>query len=214
MTIDNARQDRRRLIGDVDFAMMYAAHDAFTRSIERLAAATEGGQSKTPRALGQWNVLKTQLHIHHTAEDTLLWPKLRAAVTNADESAVLDAMEREHAMLDPMLDGIDAAVAVDDVLQLAEFWPAIRDALGRHMQHEEDAALPLVAHYLGAAGWAAFGQHIRKTQGLSGAAVYVPWLLDGAPEPTAAAVLAMLPAPARLLYRLVWLPKYRRTAGL
>jgi hypothetical protein len=38
-----------------------------------------------------------QLHIHHTGEDTSLWPRLRAAVSSAGEVAVVDAMDAEHA---------------------------------------------------------------------------------------------------------------------
>ena len=62
------------------------------------------------------------------------------------------------------------------------------------MRHEENAALPLVDAYLGRAGWAEFARQIRSTQGISGAAEYLPWLLDGAPAETAKQVLGALPA--------------------
>jgi hypothetical protein len=77
------------------------------------------------------------------------------------------------------------------------------------MRHEENAALPLIDAYLGRAGWAEFGKRIRATQGVSGAAIYLPWLLDGAPGDVSKSVLAVLPPPARLVYRAVWRRRYR-----
>ena len=81
------------------------------------------------------------------------------------------------------------------------------------MRREENEALPLIETYLGTSGWDSFGREIRKTQGgLRGGAEYLPWVLDGASPSMQANVLALLPPPARILYRRVWAPKYRRTA--
>src|SRR6185437_7859604 len=211
MTIDNARDGRRPLNGTVDFSMMYAAHDAFTRHLERLLAAIDNGRAGTAQTRAGWVLFTGQLHLHHTTEDSSLWPRLRASVTRPEEIAVLDDMEREHAQLEPLLGRVDAAMAAADTGALAAGVRELRDVLGAHMRHEESEVLPLVATHLGAAGWAAFGQDIRKRQGIRGAAVYLPWLFDGAPEATRTQVLAMLPRPARLLYRRIWEPRYRRT---
>ncbi len=197
---------RRVIPGDVDFSMMYAAHDAFSHHLAELIQTSERGWAAPAR----WTMFTRQLHIHHTAEDTALWPRLRATISRSDELAVLDAMQSEHAQLDPLLERVAAAFAAtratDAVADLLE----LRAALGAHMRHEENAALPLVATHLGRAGWAAFGAQIRATQGLRGAATYLPWLLDGAQPSTVTAVLDILPRPVRLLYRRAWAPRYRR----
>jgi len=209
----NAWPERTPLNGDVDFTMMYVAHDAFTRDLQRLASASEHGHAQTPEALAAWAMFSKQLHIHHSAEDTSLWPKLRATVSAPEDVAVLDAMETEHAQIDPQLERVDAAIAAHDATRLARAVHALAAGLTAHMRHEEQEALPLIERYLGPEGWAAFGQHIRKTQGgLRGGAEYLPWVLDDAPEPTKTKVLRLLPPPARLLYRLVWAPRYNRTA--
>jgi iron-sulfur cluster repair protein YtfE (RIC family) len=213
MTIDNAREERQPLDGKVDFSMMYAAHDAFTRHLERFASAIEHGRAATPQTRAGWVMFKGQLHLHHTTEDKTLWPKLRAAVSRPDEVAVLDAMELEHAQLDPLLERIDVAMTAVDTVILAASVQALIDSLGAHMRHEENEALPLVETHLGPDGWAAFGQDIRKSQGIRGAAVYLPWLFDGAPEGTRTEVLGLLPRPARFLYRRFWEPRYRRAVG-
>jgi hypothetical protein len=79
--------------GEVDFTMMYVAHDAFNRDLARLLAAARAGEGFSPAALATWQLFSRQLHTHHTAEDTALWPRLRDAVEVEDEQALLDEME-------------------------------------------------------------------------------------------------------------------------
>jgi iron-sulfur cluster repair protein YtfE (RIC family) len=214
----DAWRERTPLNGAVDFTMMYVAHDAFTRDLQQLAVATEQGRAHSPRTLATWARFTKQLHIHHTAEDTSLWPRLRAAVSAPEEVAVLDAMEAEHAEIDPQLERVDAAIAAHVALDIMAAVDALALGLAGHMRHEEESALPLIERRLGPAGWAAFGRDIRQSQGgIRGGAEYLPWVLDGASEATTARVLGLLPPPARLLYRRVWAPRYHRatqdTAG-
>jgi Hemerythrin HHE cation binding domain len=213
----DAWRERTPLNGVVDFTMMYVAHDAFTRDLRRLAAPGEQG-AHSPQWLGIWATFTKQLHIHHTAEDTSLWPRLRTAVSAPEEIAVLNAMEAEHAEIDPQLERVDAAIAAHDALDIMAAVDALALGLAGHMRHEEESALPLIERRLGPAGWAAFGRDIRRSQGgIRGGAEYLPWVLDGASEATTATVLGLLPPPARLLYRRVWAPRYHRatqdTAG-
>jgi hypothetical protein len=122
---------------------------------------------------------------------------MRDAVSAPEAFVVLEAIQAEHARLDPALDAVDAAIAADHQAGLAESIGRLSAGLASHMRHEENAALPLVEAHLGTAGWAAFTQHIRRTQGLRGGAVFFPWLLDDAPTTTRDRVLNLLPPPAR-----------------
>lgn len=200
---------RRAIGGEVDFTMMYAAHDAFSRHLDWIAEALERDGHVSGSTAERWTLFAKQLHIHHTAEDESLWPMLRAAIASPDELAVLDAMEAEHAQLDPQLERIDSQTAAGFAVDAAAGVRVLAADLARHMRHEENAALPLIDAYLGRAGWQAFGTHIRATQGISGAAAYLPWLLDAAPADVAKRVLSVLPPPARLVYRAVWRRRYR-----
>jgi len=204
-------QRRRPLQGKVDFTLMYAAHDAFRRDLRCLTAAVEAGQTADPAVRAGWATFKNQLHVHHTAEDTSLWPPLRQKVTRRGDVAVLDAMEAEHARIDPLLSRVDASLAASDRAGLAGDTQALTAALAAHTEHEEDQALPLIETYLGPQGWAAFRKATGKIQGLRGGAEFFPWMLDGASADTSERVLRMLPPPARLLYRAVWRPGYART---
>jgi hemerythrin-like domain-containing protein len=200
--------ERRTIGGEVDFTMMYAAHDAFSRHLEWIAEALDRDGAISSATAARWTLFATQLHIHHTAEDESLWPLLRSAIASPDELDVLDAMEAEHAQLDPQLERIETQTSEGCASDAAASIRELAAGLARHMRHEENAALPLVDAYLGRAGWAEFGKRIRTTQGMSGAAVYLPWLLDGAPPDLATRVLAVLPAPVRVVYRAVWRRRY------
>jgi hypothetical protein len=165
MTTDDA-QRRRSLRGKVDFTMMYAAHDAFQRDLRRLTAVVGAGRTADPAVRAGWETFK----IHHAVEDEALWPPLRQKVIGSDEASVLDAMEAEHARIDPLLSRVDASFAAADGAALAENAGALAAALEAHMEHEEDQALPLVEARLGPEGWAGFIKAIRARQGLRGAA--------------------------------------------
>jgi hypothetical protein len=202
---------RRMLDGDVDFTMMYLAHDAFARDLRRIAAACERGDPFTARTRAGWAMFTEQLHVHHRAEDASLWPSLRARRLQPDEELTLDAMELEHVQLDPQLEHIDAALAEHDADSLTASVQVLSLGLTAHMRHEENDALPLVDRYLGRRGWDEFARAIRKAQGgLRGGAVFLPWALDAATADMQRSVFALLPRPARVLYRRIWEPKYRR----
>jgi hypothetical protein len=209
-----ASKRRLRLRGSVDFTMMYVAHDAFNRDVTRLAEAAAGGRGFEPAAVATWQMFSRQLHTHHTAEDTALWPKLYEVVTG-DETAVLAAMEAEHATIDPRLERVEAAI--DDrngPVLLAEL-QSLATELSAHMRHEEEAALPLLERRLGAAGWESFTNEIReRVGGIKGGAQYLPWVLEGAAPAARRSVLKALPPPARLLFRTVWEPKYQKSPRL
>jgi hypothetical protein len=200
-----------RPAGKVDFTFMYAAHDAFSRDLRRLAAAVEEGRTADPAVRAGWATFRNQLHVHHTAEDRWLWPALRDKVTQPGEVSVLDSMEAEHRRIDPLLSRVDASLTATGLAGLADNASALASMLAAHMEHEEDHALPLVEARLGPAGWAAFGKAAGKSEGLKGAAELFPWMLDGATADTSKRLLGMLPPPARLLYRTLWRPGYART---
>jgi iron-sulfur cluster repair protein YtfE (RIC family) len=214
-TSAEAWERREKLTGRVDFTMMYVAHDAFNRDLARLIDAADRGRGLTTEAVATWKSFSAQLHTHHTAEDTALWPKLYEVATDADEVGILRDMEAEHASLDPRLERVDAAIADRHGVGLPTELKALGTGLSEHMRHEEEAALPLLERRLGVAGWEAFTRQIRdRVGGIKGGAEYLPWVLDGATQATKTKVLRMLPPPARLLYRGVWQPRYRNSGRL
>lgn len=58
--------------------------------------------------------------------------------------------------------------------------------------------------------WAAFTGRVRREQGVRGAAVFVPWLVDGVSGEERERALGAFPAPVRVLNRVFWEGSYRR----
>jgi iron-sulfur cluster repair protein YtfE (RIC family) len=204
---------RRNLAGGkIDFTVMYATHDAFARDLRRLADAVAAARAQAPGVVAGWALFKDQLHVHHVSEDATLWPALRTKVTDRDSIEVLDAMEREHAQIDPLLARVDAAYAAGDQAELAAAVAEAERALGDHMAHEEAQALPLIEQYLSKSEWNAFPRHSRKVNNLSRGLEFLPWMLEEAAPELYQSTMRMLPAPARGVYRRVMLPRYRRKA--
>jgi Hemerythrin HHE cation binding domain len=202
--------------GDADLTIMIAAHDAFRRDLVSLARAAAAPDRADParreRVARGWQVFKRQLHSHHTGEDQQIWPRLSERLAgSADAMSTLQAMEAEHARIDPLLAAVDAAFADPAGDRLAGATDELVTALHGHLAHEERDALPLIGTALTAAEWRAVGRRLGQQNGLRGIGEFFAWTLAGAPAVQAAAVLAELPPPLRLAYRAVWRPRYART---
>src|SRR6266545_1702156 len=94
-----------------------------------------------------------------------------------DELALLQAMQDEHARIDPLLAGVDGALADHDGghQRLGDTVDALAGELHGHLRHEERDALPLIDQSLTQAEWQAFGNDQRRRIGLRGAAQLFPW---------------------------------------
>ena len=101
-----------------DMTMMYVMHSALRRDLQTIARVTARPNDDPKHVLSAaagWEMFKSYLRVHHTAEDELLWPLMRKALADdSDGLALLDAMEAEHATIDPLLGAIDAALADRD----------------------------------------------------------------------------------------------------
>jgi uncharacterized protein YndB with AHSA1/START domain len=180
--------------GPVDVTAMYVMHHAFRRDLTDFAQAvstTTVGERDVWIALrDRWKTFAQVLHKHHVAEDDGLWPLLRSRAAEAgdnDAVAVLDAMEAEHAGIDPLLAAIRAGFAtlVDDPA------PAVQAALGHelsraktllgaHLGHEERDAMALVQAYLSQADWERVEkEHFQAAYGPKDLPFVVAWTLKG-----------------------------------
>jgi hypothetical protein len=218
--------------GDADLTIMLAAHDAFRRDLARLArvaaAADLSDPARRQSVAAGWELFKRELHLHHTAEDELIWPALRPRLAHSQHAlSVLDAMEEEHGRIDPLLAAVDAGFAAaardgeDDrpgasdnrlgVDRLADVIDVLTSTLTGHLAHEERDGLPLIGVALTAGEWRKVGFRIARQNGMSAGSEMFAWMLDGADRSGAAATLGQLPPPLRLLYRTVWRPRFDKT---
>jgi hypothetical protein len=97
-----------------DVTMMYVVHKAFRRELSRMqAAAAQADNPDMHQALhDSWTTFSRYLTIHHTAEDEMLWPPMRAKLGAHDqELGLLDEMLDEHSQLEPVLRKIPTCAA-------------------------------------------------------------------------------------------------------
>jgi iron-sulfur cluster repair protein YtfE (RIC family) len=198
-----------------DMTVMYAFHDALRRDLDRLARVTARANDDPKHILRTavgWEMFKSYLQLHHTAEDDLLWPPMRDALAvDSPGMALLDALVAEHAAIDPLLAAIDAALADRESgpRRLAEFTDALTVALSGHLDHEEAEGLPLVDTTVTAEQWRAFGAESGKRVA-GDVQRYLPWMLDGATPNATATMLGLLPPPVQQAYRDEWQPAYTK----
>ena len=196
-----------------DMTMMFVVHDALRRELDRIARVTarpDDDPKHIVRTAAGWEMFKSYLHIHHTTEDALLWPPLRKAFADDSQAtALLDAMEAEHAVIDPLITAIDAAAADREAGpgRLGELTDALATALRGHLAHEEKDGLPVIDSAITAEQWQAFSAEGAKL--IAGdVSRFIPWAFDGAAPEISASVLEMLPPPIQRAYRDEWQPAY------
>jgi hypothetical protein len=199
--------------GPVDLHAMFVMHHAFRRDLVAFAAAAEATPAtdrETWRRLQRrWELFSTVLHHHHSGEDAGLWPVL---LERSDEAgrATLEAMEAEHAEIDPLLagcaDGFDrmAQAADDDARRaLAVRLVATRERLAQHLRHEETEALVLVQQHLTEQEWRDLEQeHFRSDLSPKELFTLVSWAAYGIGDQQRREVLEKTGLPFVVLWRL------------
>lgn len=198
----------------LDMSMMFAIHDALRRDLAQIARAAgrrDGNPATRLQAALGWELFMKFLTVHHQSEDEALWPPLRDRTAgHPDQVALADALETEHAAIEPLLTAIDAAAAADPGDGRQRFGDIIDELMTKltaHLAHEETDGLPLIDASLTPQEW----QHFAKVQSgrLRGdEGRYMPWLLNGAGPQTLDAILGNFPPPLLAAYREQWEPKY------
>jgi hypothetical protein len=126
--------------------------------------------------------------------------------------ALLEAMDDEQQLIGPLQAMADDAFAVGaDPGRLRPLLARLQTKLTSHLAHEEADALPLLGQIMSPAELGAITRALRGGTGGGRAAHTIPWALAHATPAVRTQVLSQLPAPARLLYRAIWLPRHTRT---
>jgi len=138
------------------------------------------------------------LHKHHTSEDEQIWPLLLRRVDTAGDAqgrATLDAMEAEHAEIDPLLTACSEgfrqladSTALPDTERDGDARAALeirlvatRERLDCHLGHEERDAIALIQRYLTAPDWHAVDTRIQQSYTLRESLEVLPWVLHELP---------------------------------
>lgn len=174
-----------------------------------VSAVVEGDASQLSVVADHIDDISQALHQHHHGEDVLLWDQLEA---RAPACAVhVGQMKQAHAAVSVLLTRLDAEVLVwratgsdDSRDTVAQTLDEIRGVLFDHLGREETDILPFAQASMPQAEWNKLGEHGRASTPRDRQFLQLGHILSSMPESEAQAWLkANLPAPARLLWRLV-----------
>lgn len=213
-----ARSDSE--FGGFDAQEMAIVHRAFRREIPllgKMIAAVAPGDVKRAAVLAEhFTDLRSGLINHHEGEDELLWPPMLTRV--GLEREVVLRMEAQHERVVETLDAVDGLVAKWAPTAQAEARDRLvaaleehRAVLVEHIDDEEAHLLPLAEQFLTAKEWAALGEHFVLNTPKTKLFKYFGMVMEEADERERAVLLGGLPAPVRLVWRLLGPSLYART---
>lgn len=187
-----------------------AIHRAVRRDATRLALAlADDHDTSTEAVRAYWAVTAAQLHHHHEFEDTVIWPLLGERLGDG-VGALLARNAYEHQVMASAMDEFDAALATMSTGPAAalEALGRMQDAIETHLADEEADVLPLIPEAFTMEDIAFFQAEDAKTNAPN---VFLPWMLDGAPDDDFAFFTGHMPAPVRVELESSWMPQRRET---
>lgn len=154
------------------------------------------------------NVLE-YVHVHHGAEDELLYPRLEERC--ADHVDSVRRVWSQHELLDvPMAAAGDAInrwridPRADNTAALCDALSAFSKVLTPHCRDEEEMILPLASRYLSEAEWVEMFPHEAQNYRADKSWLMLGLTLERYDEAQGAALLARLPEARRTLWNDEW----------
>jgi hemerythrin-like domain-containing protein len=155
------------------------------------------------------------LQQHHSGEDTLLWPKLLDRAK--PEADVVNRMQKQH---DEIAAGVEklrgqlstwqASPTTAHGEELANSIDQLNGVLFEHLADEEKHILPLVSEYITVAEWNQVGEDTLAKTPRNRLLLQLGAILEDANADEEKTILSKVPAPARLLWRVIGRRQYRR----
>lgn len=194
-------------------------HRIFRRQFAEVRALVEtvpaGDTTRVGAVADHLGFLLDGLHMHHTTEDDLVWPKLLDRV--GLDAPLVARMEEQHQQIDASVADVRAAMSAWRSDPAPATASALADRIGeflvvleRHLDEEERVVVPLIDRYLSEAEWREVGQRGFEKFTPAQRWIATGQLIEVATPEEAAMMFAELPPPVKVLWRLVGKRKYRR----
>jgi iron-sulfur cluster repair protein YtfE (RIC family) len=155
------------------------------------------------------------LSAHHTTEDDLVWPVLLERARPS--AALVERMEDQHhglhtgiAEVRRLTDAWRVDPSPDVASQLSAAITGMSGRLAAHLDEEEREVVPLIAEHLSVAEWDRVGKTAFDKFTPAQRFTAMGQMLEVASPAEAAAMLAPLPAPIKMLWRLLGSRRYRQ----
>jgi hemerythrin-like domain-containing protein len=216
----------KQTLVDGDFEMYRLTHRAMGREVDavvRMIGALAAGDRVRPARLRTWLMfLERTLHHHHLAEDRWFFPLLeRKDPGFADVRHLLDA---DHERLEPALRSTMDGLTQLTVLE-GQSWTkqreqtladatAFRDLLVQHLAMEEEEVIRRSKKALRPIHVETFNRKAMNGVPVSDLRTVLPWLLDSCDAAERERLIGRLTLGNRILYKLIWGPRYRKLTGV
>ena len=196
-------------MSDVDTSDYTAIHTSIRRGAYALAEAASSLRPDDDDRMfafaRYWQGYVGEVLAHHGIEDEIFFPALRER--SADAADVLDQLDREHHLLDELMDRSSAAIAaIDDgapPAAAADVLGRLADVMDDHLDLEDRAIVPQFAALFSGEEYEAMTKRAIKATGLGKQAFFtVPFVGYWASAEDRDLLLGMAPLPFRLIHRL------------
>jgi hypothetical protein len=188
--------------------------------IEQVSALRSADVAAAQALARWWHSFSASVAHHFRAEDEGIWPTLTRH--SPQISATLDSLTAQHRRIESELREIDRhfdalpstiatpAFGADRVALLAAL-TQLQTAILDHLDAEEREAVPVLRTRVPAPECRQIERNMVKGLSLREVADLLPRILAFADGKERAMMLRRLPPPVRLLNRLIFIPRYRRT---
>jgi hemerythrin-like domain-containing protein len=197
---------------------MVIVHRMFRRECAQMAqlvAAVPSGDVARARTVARHaREVLDMLHHHHLGEDELLWPRLSARTRfHADLLARMDSQHQGLAVLlehtaKAFTEWQDAPIAHTSTPLIA-LLEQLSAGLNEHFDEEEAAVLPIVERVITAAEYEEVGRRGLVSVPIARRLIVLGYILEGATPQERTLLLAAIPRPVRLAYRLIGRRQHR-----
>ena len=202
-----------------DINEMRVIHRVFRRELTALPGLVRrvpDGDTARAEVVGTHaQFVLTGLDIHHTGEDENLWPLLLERAEPSTE--LIETMQAQHEQVHQhadrsqhLLESWRRTPSREAGEALATEVEHLNRALFEHLDQEEREILPLAEEYVSIEEWGRLGDHGRDSMSRDQLPLMFGAILEEADPAERAQMLALLPAPIRLLMRTLGARKYRR----
>lgn len=206
---------------EVDTTDMVLVHRVFRRELRMLPILVEAAgdeREQVERVSAHAREVLDTLHHHHTGEDEVLWPRLRARAEL--DAGLIERMERQHEAIGSLLADVDRLLPAwasspdgPNTSALVAVLTTVSAALDEHLAEEEQQILPLVARHITPDEWAQLGERGMASLPRDRIMVLLGYILEEADEAERRMFMTHVPLPGRIAYKLVGQRKYQREAS-
>ena len=197
---------------------MVVGHRVFRREfrlLPTLIKAVEDGNAVRAGVLAKHAAdVATALHVHHSSEDEVLWPRLLDRVSLHAE--LVHRMQQQHEQIGEYLGRIESLLPIwaetagpGEREGLATTFTSASAVLEQHLDEEEREILPLVAAHLTGAEWAELGERMHASMPRDSLLKFLGMVLEDATPEEQRQTMSALPLRARMIWRLIGRRKYQ-----